>query len=81
MQSVKDKHLTFDIQPSDKWFVARCIELGVVSQGRTYDEALANLKEAAELYLEEFPGDEGFYVEDVDGFVPASSHTATSNHA
>jgi len=30
-------------------------ELGVVSQGKTLDEAVANLKEATELYLEEFP--------------------------
>jgi predicted RNase H-like HicB family nuclease len=33
--------------------VARCLELGVVSQGKTIEEAQANLKEAAELYLED----------------------------
>jgi len=38
-----------------KWYVAECPEVGTVSQGRTLDEALANLKEATELYLEEFP--------------------------
>ena len=32
--------------------MARCIELGVVSQGKTIEEAQANLKEAVELYLE-----------------------------
>ena len=37
-----------------KWYVAECPEVGTVSQGRTLDEALANLKEATELYLEEF---------------------------
>lgn len=37
------------------WFVAECSEVGVVSQGRTLKEAVANLKEATELYLEEFP--------------------------
>jgi predicted RNase H-like HicB family nuclease len=36
-------------------FVAECTELGTVSQGKTMEEALANLKEATELYLEEFP--------------------------
>ena len=37
------------------WHVAECAEIGVVSQGRTLEEAVANLKEATELYLEEFP--------------------------
>ena len=37
-----------------KWFVAHCVELGVVSQGKTIEEARANLKEAVELYIESF---------------------------
>jgi len=36
-------------------YVASCPELGTVSQGTTIENALANLKEATELYLEEFP--------------------------
>jgi len=36
-------------------FVAECPEIGTVSQGFTIKEALANLKEATKLYLEEFP--------------------------
>ena len=36
-------------------FVAECPEIGTVSQGYTLEEAVANLKEATELYLEEFP--------------------------
>jgi predicted RNase H-like HicB family nuclease len=36
-------------------FVAECPELGTVSQGYTLEEAIANLREATELYLEEFP--------------------------
>jgi len=39
---------------SDLW-VAECPEAGTVSQGATVEEAVANLKEATELYLEEFP--------------------------
>ena len=35
-------------------YVAECPEVGTVSQGKTIEEALANLKEATELYLEEF---------------------------
>ena len=36
-------------------FVAECPEIGTVSQGFTIEEALSNLKEATELYFEEFP--------------------------
>jgi predicted RNase H-like HicB family nuclease len=36
-------------------FVAECPEVGTVSQGYTIEEALSNLKEATEIYLEEFP--------------------------
>jgi predicted RNase H-like HicB family nuclease len=36
-------------------FVALNPETGTTSQGETVDEALANLREATELYLEEFP--------------------------
>jgi len=43
------------ITQEGKWYVARCVELGVVSQGRNIKEAQKNLKEAAELYLEDQP--------------------------
>lgn len=36
-----------------KWFIAQCLEVDVASQGRTKEEALANLREALELYFEE----------------------------
>jgi predicted RNase H-like HicB family nuclease len=35
-----------------KWFVAQCLEVDVASQGRTKEEALANLREALELFFE-----------------------------
>ena len=43
---------TSTIKKEGNYFVARCIELGVVSQGKTLDEANTNLKEAVELYIE-----------------------------
>ncbi|MDR3643125.1 MAG: type II toxin-antitoxin system HicB family antitoxin [Candidatus Doudnabacteria bacterium] len=43
------------INKEAKWFVARCVELGVVSQGKTIESAQENLKEAVELYLEDMP--------------------------
>lgn len=48
------KRLTAVIAKEDKWYVAHCLELGVVSQGKTVEEAQTNLKEAVELYLESF---------------------------
>lgn len=36
-----------------KWYVSRCLELAVASQGKTRKEAAANLQEAVELYLED----------------------------
>ena len=36
-------------------FVAHNPETGTTSQGESVPEALANLREATELYLEEFP--------------------------
>ena len=46
------------IVKEEKWYVAHCIELGVVSQGKTIEEAQNNLREAVELYLEDFDEDE-----------------------
>jgi len=39
----------------DELYVAECPEIGTVSQGHTVEEAVANLKEATELYMELFP--------------------------
>ncbi|MGA7195147.1 MAG: type II toxin-antitoxin system HicB family antitoxin [Anaerolineales bacterium] len=46
------------IHKEDELYVADCPEVGTVSQGKTIEEAVANLKEATELYLEEFPSPE-----------------------
>jgi predicted RNase H-like HicB family nuclease len=37
------------------WFVARCLQVEVTSQGETVEAALANLREALELYFEDEP--------------------------
>jgi len=47
--------LTAVIHREEDLYVAECPEVGTVSQGRTVEEAVANLKEATELYLQEFP--------------------------
>lgn len=50
-----NKTLSAVLHKEDDMYVAECPEVGTVSQGYSIEEALANLKEATELYLEEFP--------------------------
>jgi predicted RNase H-like HicB family nuclease len=45
--------LTAALHREEDWYVAQCLEVDVASQGQTIDEALVNLAEAVELYLEE----------------------------
>ena len=47
--------LTAILHKEGDLFVAECSETGTASQGATIEEAIANLKEATALYLEEFP--------------------------
>jgi predicted RNase H-like HicB family nuclease len=47
--------LTAIVHKEDDLYVAQCPEAGTASQGETIEEAVANLQEATELYLEEFP--------------------------
>ena len=47
------------LKREEDMFVAECPEIGTVSQGETVEKALFNLKEATELYLDEFPVTEG----------------------
>lgn len=47
--------LTAAVTHEPPWYVARCLEVEVASQGETVEDALANLKEALELYFEDVP--------------------------
>ena len=40
------------VQKEEDWYVAKCLDNNVASQGKTIEEALANLKEAIELFNE-----------------------------
>lgn len=44
--------LTAAITQEGDWFVARCLEVEVTSQGKTLDDARTNLTEALELFFE-----------------------------
>lgn len=43
------------VHREDEWYVAECPEVGTASQGESIEAAIANLREATALYLEEFP--------------------------
>ena len=52
------KIIQVHISRGDKYFVAECVDLPVVTQGKTLDELAKNLKEAISLQLEgENPAD------------------------
>jgi predicted RNase H-like HicB family nuclease len=55
-ESVSDQRvLTAAVHQEEDWYVAQCLEVDVASQGQTIPEALANLGEAVELYLDAKP--------------------------
>jgi len=47
------KLFTVSIQKEDTWYVAKCLENSVASQGTTMDDAMNNLREALTLYYED----------------------------
>ena len=47
------KNLKYLIYREGDYYVSQCLNIEVASFGSTIDEALANLKEAVELYLED----------------------------
>jgi predicted RNase H-like HicB family nuclease len=52
-EEMKLPKLTAVIEKEGDWYVATCPELGVASQGRTFDEAEAMVQEAVDLLLED----------------------------
>lgn len=53
-----NRTLTAVLHKEGSLYVADCPEVGTASQGATIEEAISNLREATELYLEEFPLEE-----------------------
>ena len=41
------------IQKEENWYVAKCLDNNIASQGKTIEEAMKNLKEALELYIQD----------------------------
>lgn len=47
--------LTAAVTHESPWYVARCLDVEVTSQGETVEKALENLREALELHFEDAP--------------------------
>ena len=45
--------VTVIVTKEENWYVAKCLENSVASQGKTIEESLENLREALELYYED----------------------------
>ena len=52
---MKTHSFTAIVYKEDDVYIAECPEVGTVDQGATIEQAIAGLKEATRLYLEEFP--------------------------
>ena len=48
-----ERNLKYTVFAEDGAFVARCLDVEVASEGDSADEAVANLREALELYFED----------------------------
>ncbi len=46
------KQMAYVVYREDEFFVSQCLNVDVSSFGKTREEAVANLKEAVELYFE-----------------------------
>ena len=51
---MKENDLNVIYTREKNWIVARCIEIDVVSQGKTMRSAQGNIKQAINLYIESF---------------------------
>jgi len=51
---IKTRSFTVVVYKEDDLYIAECPEVGTVDQGETIESAIAGLKEATRLYLEEF---------------------------
>ena len=51
--SISVPFVVFKSPSGSKWYIASCPVLDISTQGRTYEEAVKNIREAIELYFED----------------------------
>ena len=49
---MKRRIIQFRVYRGEKYYVAECVDLPIVTQGKTLDEVVENIREAVELHLE-----------------------------
>ena len=49
------RSLKYVVYKEGKYYVSQCLNVDISSFGKTIDEAIVNLKDAAELYLKDDP--------------------------
>ncbi len=52
---MKIRSFTVILYKEEDVYIAECPEVGTVDQGETIEQAIAGLRKATQLYLEEFP--------------------------
>jgi predicted RNase H-like HicB family nuclease len=57
--------IAYRIYREEEFYVAQCLNVDVSSFGSTREEAISNLKEAVELYLEDEPNPDYLPVSDI----------------
>ena len=67
-------YFTFVVWQEGKYFVSQCLNVDVSSFGKTYDEAVKNLKEAVNLYLEDAPRGKMIKIEKPSILIEAMQH-------
>lgn len=50
------RNVKYVVYKEDKYYVAQCLNVDISSFGETIDDAVSNLKDAVELYLNDEPG-------------------------
>lgn len=67
-------YFTFVVWQEGKHFVSQCLNVDVSSFGKTYEEAVKNLKEAVNLYLEDAPRGKMIKIEKPSILIEAMQH-------
>lgn len=67
-------YFTFVVWQEGKYFVSQCLNVDVSSFGKTHEEAVKNLKEAINLYLEDAPRGKMIKIEKPSILIEAMQH-------
>jgi len=78
---MKTRSFTVILHKEDDIYIAECPEVSTVDQGETIELAIAGLKEAARLYLEEFslPETSPRFITNIEVFSHHEQADQTSN--